>query len=98
VYKLVSESTVDEDIYEMGERKRELTQAVLNEKKNRAGGADGDGLEENEDALEGGDGKKNKNGGASKTGKGKGKKGDEEGGEDDLNMISKILAKALNRK
>eukprot|EP01033_Poteriospumella_lacustris_P003447 gene3447-2545_t len=31
VYKLVTQGTVDEDIYEMGERKRQLSQAVLSD-------------------------------------------------------------------
>ena len=33
VYRLVSEGSVDEDIYEIGERKRKLTTAVLSDKK-----------------------------------------------------------------
>lgn len=31
VYRLVTQNTVDEDIYEMGERKRQLSQAVLSD-------------------------------------------------------------------
>lgn len=31
IYKLVAKDTVDEDIYEMGERKRQLSQAVLSD-------------------------------------------------------------------
>lgn len=31
VYKLIAKGTVDEDIYEMGERKRQLSSAVLSD-------------------------------------------------------------------
>jgi SWI/SNF-related matrix-associated actin-dependent regulator 1 of chromatin subfamily A len=44
VYKLVTANTVDEDIYEMGERKRELSEQVLcdgrTKKSSEAGGDD----------------------------------------------------------
>ena len=42
IIKLVTEATVDEDIYTMGERKRELSEAVLQNKGSGKGKAGGD--------------------------------------------------------
>lgn len=63
VYKLVTDGTVDELIYEMGERKRQLSQAVLSDErkgkgfgrspsgKNGASGAAGGNDESEENAI-----------------------------------------------
>lgn len=55
VYKLVSGETVDEDIFDMGERKSRLTEAVLSEKHGVTGGDDDEG---DEKKTKGGKGKK----------------------------------------
>jgi SWI/SNF-related matrix-associated actin-dependent regulator 1 of chromatin subfamily A len=67
IYRLVCKGTVDEDIYEMGERKRKLSQAVLSDHRSGEGSA---------------------------TPK---KKSAAHGNDDDLNLIGKILSKALNK-
>lgn len=72
IYRLVCKGTVDEDIYEMGERKRELSQAVLSD--HRA----------TDPSTPGGTISQKKKGGTQKD-------------DDDLNMIGKILSKALNK-
>lgn len=89
VYKLVTQRTVDEDIYEMGERKRQLSQAVLSDNsKGKVVDVDDD-----EEATNGKTGKKK--GGAKKKGKGD---DDDGGGEEDLDAISRILSRALLRQ
>ena len=64
IYRLVCQGTVDEDIHEMGERKRQLSQAVLSDDR------------------------------ANEQNKSQTKRKDDE----DLNLISKILSRALSRK
>jgi SNF2 family DNA or RNA helicase len=73
----VSEGTVDEDIYEMGERKRKLTQAVLSEN------GPSKTAEVDSEAQKNGHKKKPE---------------EDENEELELNIISKILSKALNKK
>ena len=89
VYKLYAEGTVDEDIFHLGERKSQLSKAVLDDEQHDGHGDD-----------EGVVSPKNK---GSKRAKKK-KKGDDDddvGGHlnarpaDDRNLISNILQKAL---
>jgi SNF2 family DNA or RNA helicase len=89
VYKLYAEGTVDEDIFHLGERKSQLSKAVLDDEQQVV--ADGDSGGE-EDVVS-----------PKKKGSKRGKKRDEEdvGGRlnarpaDDRNLISNILQKAL---
>lgn len=52
VYKLVTEGTVDELIYEMGERKRQLSQAVLSDERQGKGVKSPAGKSANEESEE----------------------------------------------
>lgn len=93
MYKLVTQDTVDEDIYEMGERKRQLSQAVLSDNKREE-----HAVCENE-GEDDGDTSKGKTKGKKKgNGKKKNLDGEEDGGDDDLDAISRILSKALSRQ
>jgi SWI/SNF-related matrix-associated actin-dependent regulator of chromatin subfamily A containing DEAD/H box 1 len=66
IYRLVCKDTVDEDIYDMGERKRQLSQAVLSDHRSPQKGGGQHARPAKED--------------------------------DELNLISRILSKALNKK
>lgn len=79
VYKLVVTGTVDEDIFEMGERKSKLSAAVLAD--DRASGSPRKGSAKGKDGA--GAGKREG-----------GNKGDE-GDLDDIGAIGRILSKAL---
>ena len=83
VVKLVTEGTVDSDIYDMGVRKRELSKAVLSNDFD----ADKTGADMGDDEGEGG-------GKGGKGGKGKGKKDKDAS----VGAIGMILQKALQRK
>lgn len=86
----MTQATVDEDIYEMGERKRQLSQAVLSDDAKRQQSVEGEGEEDAE-----GDGKKK---GASKKKGGSKKQGVDEVDDADIDAISRILSKALSRQ
>lgn len=89
VYKLYAEGTVDEDIFHLGERKSQLSKAVLDDEQQMVADGESDsGGEEDVVSLK-------------KKGSKRGKKRDEEEGRlnarpaDDRNLISNILQKAL---
>lgn len=84
---MVTQGTVDEDIYEMGERKRLLSQAVLSDNKKVVEKQE----EEEDDETDGKSKGKNKTSKKKKTAK-----GDDE--EEDMDAISRILSKALSRQ
>ena len=87
VYKLVTLETVDEDIYDMGERKRKLSTAVLADHRHKDED-DEDGT--NPKATSGGKGNKKNN-----------KRGRNEENHDDniddVGAVGRILQKALMR-
>ncbi len=69
IYRLVCKGTVDEDIFEMGQRKRQLSQAVLSDHRKS------DCITPTTNKKKGGNGKE----------------------DDELNLISKILSKAITK-
>ncbi len=89
VYKLYAEGTVDEDIFHLGERKSQLSKAVLDDEQQVV--ADGESNSGGEEDVVS----------PKKKGSKRGKKRDEEEGRlnarpaDDRNLISNILQKAL---
>lgn len=82
VYKLVAADTVDEDIYDMGERKRQLSHAVLSDERESSSAAAGS-------ASKGSKGKAAGKGAAAAA---------DAGETDDINAISKMLQKALAKR
>ena len=88
------ETTVDEDIYELGEQKRKLSDALLSKQHHKTDGAEG-AEGEGEDVLE--------HATATAAGGTKGKKHghshkeQQQEGKEDWSMISSILSKALQR-
>lgn len=89
VYKLFAEDSVDEDIYEMGERKRQLSKAVLADERKSSRNCNTTGKTGR------GKGSKNRN---DCTGDNNNGTADVEEEEDDTHAISNILQKALLKR